>query len=163
MTNEQIRIEYAPDQEAQEAIWCHACRTPIFASQIMDLIDMADEDPLYQPEICVSKDTEIGKAEGCKCGLLLKGKVVLMAVQDLQSGNTDSHSNIDPQTGQRLAKEGDIPYLVKKYKDLEAKDCLYTESWLRPTQILAFWMKQDAKIDPFWIKRNIGDVPIIIV
>ena len=86
-----------------------------------------------------------------------------MAVQDLQSGNTDSHSNIDPQTGQRLAKEGDIPYLVKKYKDLEAKDCLYTESWLRPTKILAFWMKQDAKIDPFWIKRNIGDVPIIIV
>jgi hypothetical protein len=139
MNINEIKKEFKPDNEAQEAIWVHAC----LPHNMQKLISNINNNP----EICASK---IGDRQYFhNTGFFIKGEVTLMAKFDIGS-------KYDPVTRERsfytkeLKPENIGKVLTKEYKNLKPIEGSYTESFVKIKEIVGIW------IYDFYIKRLIG-------
>lgn len=158
-TRDLTSMGYTPDEDAQNAIWAH-CASPAFLAVVVEMTEMIDTD--YQPEICVTKETEAGlfNAMGFSgLGLFLKGDVTAMFTKDIGSSY---------EACKREFYEEDLSFLVDKYKDLKCSDERWTETFIVPRKVIGIWMTREManKMDEKHVarlKKRVGNFPITIL
>lgn len=166
MTINEFKEKFAPDQDAQNAIWAHSC-----SNYGQFQIEMMIKDPSLAREVCCTRPQD--PMQFGNMGVLLKGKVTAMFKDDMGSQITAEGERwtFIPTENNKKRFNSFMALVATKFKDLSPFDPEgYTESWVVPQEIIGVFVTrsfyeraQKDDLDAEDLEKFVGNYPLTIL